>query len=199
MNITVTDLMTWPSLTPDRHGRRQRLMAHRRQRSVSLGPCMRLQFEDALTLRHQVQEMLRAERITSADGMQQEIDTYAHLLPDGSNWKATLMIELPDAQQRRRELPLLNQAVHQVYVELPHQPRVQAQANEDQPDRHLNRLSGVHFLRFQFADAWRSALQAGSPARLGCAHPQYEFRREIPRATLDLLRRDLAPAVEQVT
>jgi hypothetical protein len=160
---------------------------------------MRLQFEDALTLRHQIQEVLRAERVTSAEGLQQEIDTYAHLLPDGSNWKATLMIELPDAQQRRRELPLLNQAVHQVYVELPHQPRVQAQANEDQPDRHLGRLSAVHFLRFQFPDPWRAALQAGSPARLGCAHPQYEFRRVIPRATLDLLRRDLVPAGERVT
>lgn len=191
----MTELMTLPSSTAIRHSQRQRLMAHRRARSLSLGPCMRLQFEDALTLRHQVQEVLRAERVSSAEGLQQEIDTYAHLLPDGSNWKATLMIELPDAQQRRRDMPLLNDAVHQMYVELPGQPRVQAYVNEDQPDRHLARLSGVHFLRFQFADTCRAELQAGSPARLGCAHLQYEFRRVIPRATLDLLRCDLMPVM----
>ncbi|HET7865100.1 MAG TPA: DUF3501 family protein [Burkholderiaceae bacterium] len=193
----MTEIVTLqPPLTPARQGQRQRLMAHRRARSLSLGPCMRLQFEDALTLRHQIQEVLRAECVSSAEGLQQEIDTYAHLLPDGSNWKATLMLELPDAHQRRRELPLLNDAAHQVYVELPGQPRVHAHANEDQPDRHRGRLSGVHFLRFQFAAPCRAALQAGSPARLGCAHPQYEFRRVIPRAALDLLRRDLTPAVE---
>lgn len=199
MSLTVSDFMTSQSLTPDRHGRKQRLIAHRRLRSLSLGPCMRLLFEDELTLRHQIQEVLRAERVTSAEGVQQEIDTYAHLLPDGSHWKATLMIELPDAQQRRRELPLLNEAAHQVYLELPGQPRVHAQANEDLPDRHLTRPSAVHFLRFHLPPPWRATLQAGSPARLGCAHPQYEFRRVIPRATLDLLRRDLAPAGELVT
>lgn len=194
MSLTVSAFMKSQSPAFDRHGRKQRLMAHRRARSVSLGPCMRLQFEDELTLRHQIQEVLRAERITSAQGMQQEIDTYAHLLPDGSNWKATLMIELPDAQERRRELPLLNQAAHQVYVELRGQPRVYAQANEDLPDRHLARPSAVHFLRFQFPAPWHAALGVGSPVRLGCAHQGYEFRRVIPPATLERLRRDLRPA-----
>ena len=194
MSITVSDFITSPSPAFDRRSHKQRLIAHRRARSLSLGPCMRLQFEDELTLRHQIQEVLRAERVTSAEGMQQEIDTYAHLLPDGSNWKATLMIELPDAHQRQRELPLLNQAAHQVYVELPGQPRVHAQANEDLPDRHLTRPSAVHFLRFQFPEPWRAALRAGSTARLGCAHEQYEFRRVIPSATLERLRCDLVLA-----
>jgi hypothetical protein len=195
LSLTVPDFMRSLSPAFDRYGRKLRLMAHRRARSVALGPCMRLQFEDALTLRHQIQEVLRAERITSAQGMQQEIDAYAHLLPDGSNWKATLLIELPDAQERRRELPLLNQAAHQLYVELRGQPRVYAQANEDLPDRHhLARPSAVHFLRFQFQASWRAVLEAGGAVRLGCAHERYEYRRMIPPATLERLRHDLLPA-----
>lgn len=167
---------------------RQILIAHRRERSLSLGPRMWLQFEDELTVHHQIQEVLRAE---PGANLQHETDTYAHLLPDGNNWKATLLIELPDAQERARELPLLNQAAHRLYIELPHHPRVFAQANEDLPDRHLTRPSAVHFLRFQFPPPLRVALLAGASATLGCAHDQYAFRRLIPLATLERLRCDL--------
>ena len=149
---------------------------------------MWLQFEDELTVHHQIQEVLRAE---PGANLQHETDTYAHLLPDGSNWKATLLIELPDAQERARELPLLNEAAHRLYIELPHHPRVFAQANEDLPDRHLTRPSAVHFLRFQFPPPLRVALLAGASATLGCAHDQYAFRRLIPLATLERLRCDL--------
>lgn len=194
MNISVFDLGALQLPSRDRHAQRQRLIAHRRARSLTLGPCMRLQFEDELTLRHQIQEVLRAERVTSAAGVQQEIDTYAHLMPDGSQWKATLLIELPDAQQRRRELPQLNEAVHHLYVDLPGQARVHAQANEDLPDRHRARPSATHFLRFAFGQAWRAALFGGAAVTLGCAHDQYNFRRLIPLPTIDRLRRDLLPA-----
>lgn len=175
--------------TGRRHKHRQGLIAHRRERSLSLGPCMWLQFEDELTVHHQIQEVMRVER--SSDP-QHEIDTYAHLLPDGRNWKATPLIGVPDAQQRERELPHLSEAAHRLYVELPRHPRVYAQANEDLPDRHLTRPSAVHFLRFQFPEPLRVALLAGANASLGCAHDQYAFRRVIPLATLERLRCDLA-------
>ena len=191
MNITVANLMTPPSYRLNRRVEKQKLMRHRRERSLALGPCMRLQFEDELTIRYQIQEVLHAERLTGAAAMQHEIDTYAHLVPDGSNWKATLLIELPDAQERERELPQLNEAAHQLYVDVPQHRRVYAQANEDQPDRHLNRPSAVHFLRFQFSESLRDALLNGATASLGCAHDQYAFRRVIPPATIERLRRDL--------
>jgi hypothetical protein len=181
-------LLSQPPLG-DRQRHQQNLIAHRRERSLALGPCMWLQFEDALTVQHQIQQVMRAE--PGAD-LQHETDTYAHLLPDGSHWKATLMIGVPDAQQRQRELPQLSQAAHRMYVELPHHPRVFAQANEDLPDRHLTRPSAVHFLRFQFPAPLRVALLAGAAATLGCAHDQYAYRRVIPLVTLERLRCDLA-------
>lgn len=169
----------------------QRQIAHRRERSLGLGPSMRLQFEDVHTVRHQVSEVLRAEgRASPADALH-EMAHYAHLLPEGNNWKATLLIELPDAQERQRELPLLNEAAHRLYVELSRFPRVFAQANEDLPDRHLTRHSAVHFLRVQFTEPLRIALLAGASATLGCAHAQYAYRRLIPLVMLEQLRCDL--------
>lgn len=166
---------------------------------MALGPCMQLQFEDELTLRYQIQEMLHAERIVDVAGMQHEIDSYAHLVPDGTNWKATLLIELPDAQERRRELPLLSEAAHHVYVDVPRHPRSYAFANEDLRDRHLARPSAVHFLRFQLSEPLRHALLAGAGARLGCSHAQYEWRRVIPAMAIAALRGDLVRPERRVT
>jgi hypothetical protein len=173
---------------------RRELMAHRRARSVSLGPAMRLQFEDELTLRHQIGEVLRAERVTDPEAMQREIDTYAHLMPDGTQWKATLLIQLPDTDERARELPPLSEAAHQIYVECERQGRVFAQANEDLTDRHLTRPSAVHFLRFQLPEPLRLRLRDGAPATLGCTHERYHWRRLIPPTALRLLRADLCAA-----
>lgn len=191
--LTVADLMPWPAYRAARHARRQGLIEHRRERSVTLGPFMRLQFEDALTIRHQIQEVLHIERSAGLDAMQHEIDTYAPLLPDGTNWKATLMIELPDAAQRRRELPALSEAAHHVYVDIAGLPRSIAHANEDQADRHLGRPSGVHFLRFQLPPGARCALLSGAAANLGCAHERYAFRHGIAATTIERLCGDLAP------
>jgi hypothetical protein len=171
---------------------RQLLISHRRARSLALGPCMWLQFEDERTVQHQVQEMLRIERDASPAAQARESATYAHLLPDGRQWKATLFIGMADDHARGRALPHLNEAAHQLYVQLPKLPRVYAQADEDLPDRHLGRPSAVHFLRFDFPPPLRIALLAGAPASLGCAHDQYAYRRVIPLATLEQLRCDLA-------
>lgn len=178
---------------PDRHLHKPQLIAHRRARSLALGPCMWLQFEDELTVHHQIQEVLHAEGAAAqGEALQREVDTYTHLLPDGSNWKATLLIGLPDAAKRARELPELNEAAHRLYVQLPRHPRVYAQANEDLPDRHLGRPSAVHFLRFQFPPPLRIALLAGADASVGCEHDAYAFRRVIPMVLLEQLRCDLA-------
>lgn len=191
MKITPDSLMTLQSYSLSRRQHKQQMIRHRKERCLTLGPCMRLQFEDELTIRYQIQEMLHAEPPEAPGSAQHQIDTYAHLVPDGSNWKATLQIELPDAPERRRELPELNQAAHRVYVEVARQPRVFAMANEDLADGHRTRPSAVHFLRFQFPEALRTALVNGSTATLGCTHEQYAFQRVIPPATIERLRRDL--------
>jgi hypothetical protein len=194
MNISHESFMTLQADSLSRGKHRQQMIRHRRERCLTLGPCMRLQFEDELTIRHQIQEVLHAERPGVRDlpvAVEHQIETYAHLVPDGSNWKATLQIEIPDAAERRRELPQLNEAAHRVYVDVCKHPRVYAQANEDLPDGHRSRPSAVHFLRFQFPESLRAALVAGATASLGCAHDQYAFQRVIPPATIERLRRDL--------
>lgn len=193
MNITVNDYLTlqaWALGTPQR----REMIAHRRARSMSLSPAMRLQFEDELTVRHQIREVLRAERFTDPVAIQHEIDTYAHLLPDGTQWKATLLIQVPEPAERARELPLLSDAAHDIYVECGKQARVFAQVNEDQSDRHLTRPSGVHFLRFQLPESMRLQLFDGGSAVIGCSHQRYQCHRLIPSATLRWLRGDLTRA-----
>jgi Protein of unknown function (DUF3501) len=179
----------------------RRLAAYRRNRAVSLGPHMRLQFEDELTVRWHIQEVLRVERIERPAEVQEEVQRYAHLCPDGTEWIATLMIQIPDAALRQARLPELARAAHQVFVQLDAAPRTRlfAQANEDLPDRHLGRDSAVHFLRFAWSAEARAAVARGAGVRLGCTHPGYEFVRLLPGAVLASLRRDLAPPVERGT
>ncbi len=198
MSISRDSLMTLQAYSLSRRAQRQQMISHRRRRSLTLGPCMRLQFEDELTIRYQIQEVLHAGRAAHAEAIDDEIGTYAHLVPDGSNWKATLQIEIPDAAERGRALPLLNEAAHRLYVDVERQPRMFALANEDQPDGHRARPSAVHFLRFQFPESLRAALLRGATATLGCAHDHYAFRRVIPPATIERLRRDLVLATHRL-
>ncbi len=187
MSIVLNTLLPLSTDAGQRRERRCRAIAHRRERCLMLGPSMRLQFEDETSVRHQIVEVLHAERIADATQAQQVIDGYAHLLGDGRQWKATLFIELPDAAQRDRELPLLSLATHHVYIGCGALPRVVAEANEDLPDRHLGRPSAVHFLRFALPEAVAEALHAGRAAVLGCAHPGYAWQRAIPATVLDRL------------
>jgi hypothetical protein len=191
MNIDAASVLTLQACSLNRRDHRARLIAHRRARSMAFGPSMRLQFEDELTVRHQIHEVLRAERAADEHSVRQEIRTWSHLVPDGTQWKATLMIELPDATERARLLPLLSEAAHHVYVQVGTRWRVTASANEDLADRHLARPSGVHFLRFQLPETFRAALLAGKPARLGCAHAECVFEQVIPPTMLQQLVRDL--------
>ena len=172
----------------------QRMLSHKRARTLALGPHMRLAFEDQLTLAHQVHTIARAEGLTDPAALAREAAAYAPLAPDGRSWRATLLLELSDPAERQRELPLLNEAAHLLYVDVPRLLRVRAEANEDQPDRHRGRLSAVHFLRFDWPDAARQALQQAGTVVLGCEHPRYAWRRRVPAHTLALLRADLLPA-----
>ncbi|HMN76737.1 MAG TPA: DUF3501 family protein [Burkholderiaceae bacterium] len=189
-------LLSLQAYEPARNANRRHMIAYRRARTLELGRCMRLQFEDALTLRYQVQEVLRAERIAHAQGVRDELGIYAHLLPDESNWKATLFIELPDAALRARMLPMLSRAAHRIRLDIDGQ-RVPAFANEDlaagSNARHLERPSGVHFLRFELSSQARAAIHAGAIATLRCDDPACPLRQPIPTPLLDLLRKQTAP------
>lgn len=190
--ITAHSLLSLRSYQRQRREQRARAIAHRRERCLTLGPDLRLQFEDETSVRYQIQEVLLIERIADTQQVQHTIDAYAHLLGDADAWTATLFIEVPDAARRARELPVLSEAAHHLYLGCAGLPRIVAAANQDLDDRHLGRPSGVHFLRFALSAELRDALRGGSPAVLGCAHPAYAWQRTVPAP---LLRR-LCEALE---
>jgi hypothetical protein len=175
----------------------KRIIARRRERSLVPGPAMRLQFEDEATVRHLVQEALHIERVADPLQVQQQIDTFAHLLPQGNQWKATLLIELPDAAQRSRDIAVLSEAAHQLYVQCRGFARVPVHANEDLADRHRSRPTAVHFLRFEPSRTLCAALYGGGGASVGCAHPGYAWQRRLAPPLLRQLVGDLSPAEQQ--
>lgn len=196
MSISPDSLLPLRQYQLQRPQQRALAIAHRRRRSLGLGPAMWLQFEDEASVRYQIQEVLRAERIVEREAVQHTIDHYAHLLGDGRQWRATLFIGVTEAARRARELPLLSAAAHQLYVGCAALPRVVAEANEDLADRHLGRPSAVHFLRFALPPQLRDALCAGQGAVLGCAHPAYAWQRQMPAPLLHSLRADLQPEMQ---
>src|SRR5699024_10145175 len=144
------------------------VIAHRKLRSVQLGEQMRVQFESELTMRYQIQEMLRVEKIFEEEGIQSDVDSYAPLVPDGRNWKATLLLEYPDVTERRRELARLIGVEDRMFVEVEGHPRVYAIADEDLDRENDEKTSSVHFLRFELAPPMKQAVQAGAAVKIGC-------------------------------
>ena len=179
MPITPDSLMTLEAYAKIRKPARADAIAHRKLRSVPLGENMTLMFEDEHTIRRQVQEMLHIEKIFDAVGIQSEIDAYAALLPEGNNWKATLLIEYPEVEERKRELTRLIGVEDRVFVEVQGQPPVYAIADEDLDRETAEKTSAVHFVRFEFTAAAVAALKAGTPAALGCDHANYKARTEL--------------------
>jgi len=167
-------------------------IAHRRLRSVHLGEHLTLQFEDEHTVRRQIQEMLHIEKIFDEDGIQSEIDAYAALVPDGSNWKATMLIEYPDAHERKRELARLIGIEDRMFVEVEGHPRVYAIADEDLDRENDEKTSAVHFVRFELGAKAREAVRAGAAVKLGCDHANYPAHVGITPETLASLAGDLA-------
>ncbi len=170
---------------------RARVMAHKAIRLVGLGPHASIHFEDALTMQYQVQEMLRLERIFEPEGIQQELDVYNPLIPDGSNWKSTLMFEYPDAEQRKVELARLIGVEASVYVQVADFARVTPFANEDLDRTTAEKTSAVHFLRFELTPEMVVAAKSGAPIRVGVAHPHYKAEVTVPTATRESLAADL--------
>ena len=161
-HISPDNLMTLEAYAKYRKTRKSEVLAERKLRSVALGESMTLQFESELTIRYQIQEMLRIEKIFEEDAIQAEIDTYAPLVPDGTNWKATMLLEYADVNERKRELARLIGVEDRMFVEVEGQPRVYAIADEDLERENAEKTSAVHFLRFEFSAAMRAAVRAGA-------------------------------------
>src|SRR5262249_25907619 len=159
-------------------------------RSVQLGEHINVQFESETTIRYQIQEMLRIEKIFEEEGIRQEIDAYAPLVPDGGNWKATMLIEYPDVNQRKRELARLIGVEDRMVVEVEGHARVYAIADEDLDRETDEKTSAVHFLRFEFTPAMRAAVQAGADVKLGCDHTHYPAHVTIAEDTRSSLAGD---------
>jgi hypothetical protein len=177
--ITRDSLMTLEAYAKARKEFRARVIAHKKARTVHLGEHLTLAFEDELTMRYQIQEMLRIEKIFEEDGIQGELDAYNPLVPDGANFKATMLLEYEDVDERRRALARLKGIEDRVYVQVEGCPRVHAIADEDLERENEEKTSSVHFLRFELAPEMVAALKYGVGLGIGVDHPAY--RAEIPR------------------
>jgi hypothetical protein len=189
--ITADNLMSLEAYSKYRKTHKPEVLAHRKLRTVHLGEHMTLQFESEMTIRYQIQEMLRIEKIFEEEGIQQEIDAYAPLVPDGSNWKATLLLEYPDIAERRRELARLIGVEDRMFIEVEGYPRVFAIADEDLERETAEKTSAVHFVRFEFTPAMRAAVRAGAQVKLGCDHTHYPAHLTLAPETLAALAADL--------
>jgi Protein of unknown function (DUF3501) len=189
--ITRNSLMTLEAYAKIRSSKRAEVIAHRNLRSVRLGEHLSLQFEDEHTIRRQIQEMLHIEKIFDEEGIQGEIDAYAPLVPDGSNWNATMLIEYPDVHERKRELSRLIGIEDRMFVEVEGHSRVYAIADEDLDRENDVKTSAVHFVRFELSKAARDAVRAGALVKLGCDHANYPAHVMIAPETLASLAGDL--------
>ena len=191
MTITRDNLLTLEAYSKIRKSSKPEAIAHRRQRSVHLGDHVTLQFEDERTIRRQIQEMLHIEKIFDEEGILGEIEAYAPLVPDGANWKATMLIEYPDAHERKRELSRLIGIEDRMFVEVEGHSRVYAIADEDLDRENDEKTSSVHFVRFELPKAAREAVRAGASVKLGCDHTNYPAHVTIAADTLASLAGDL--------
>lgn len=191
--LTRDDLMSLEAYSGERKAFRARVLEHKRNRQVALGPHLTLYFEDRLTIQYQIQEMLRIERIFEADAIEEELAAYNPLVPDGNNWKATLMIEYADEQERRKALVELLGIEDRVWVQVDGFERVFAIADEDMDRSRDEKTSAVHFVRFELTDAMTAAAREGATVSMGVDLPAYPHEVEsIPTNVRDSLRADLA-------
>ena len=192
-HLTPADLMTLEAYSKYLKTNKPQLMAHRKLRKVQLGEHFMIQFEDEQTIRYQIQEILRVEKVFDEEGIASELEAYNPMLPSGTNWKATMMIEYSDVNERKRELGRLIDCEDRMFVEVEGQSRVYAIADEDLDRETSEKTSAVHFLRFEFTTPMRAALLAGAGAKLGCDHTNYPQHCEINPETLASLVKDIRP------
>jgi len=191
MTITRDSLLSLEAYAKVRQAEKPRIIAHRKLRTVHLGEHVSVQFEDETTIRRQIQEMLHIEKIFDEEGIASELEAYLPLVPDGTNWKATMLIEYPDVNERKRELARLIGIEDRMFVEVEGQPRVYAIADEDLDRENDEKTSAVHFLRFELPPAAREAVRAGAGVKLGCDHTNYPAHVSIAPETLASLAGDL--------
>lgn len=184
-------LMSLEQYARERQNLRAEILEHKKARTVPVGANVTLLFEDEKTIRYQIQEMLRIEKTFEAQGIEDELSAYNPLVPDGGNWKATMLIEFPDADVRKRELARLRGIEHQVHVEIAGVARITAIADEDMDRSNEEKTSAVHFLRFELPDAARNALRDGAGVAFVLEHPAYSARAELSPATRMALLADL--------
>jgi hypothetical protein len=190
--ITRDSLMTLEAYSRARSEFRARVMAHKKNRMLHLGEHITLIFEDELTIRYQIQEMLRAERVFEEAGIQDELDAYNPLVPDGSNWKATMMIEYGDPEERQRMLARLIGIEDRVWVQIDGAARVYSIADEDLERENSEKTSSVHFLRFELESSMVQALKKGAGLAAGVDHPAYAATvARVDPAMRESLMRDL--------
>src|SRR3954471_23518389 len=189
--ITPDSLMSLEAYSKWRKAHKGEVIAHRKLRSVGLGDHVTVQFESELSVRYQIQEMLRIEKIFEEEGIAGEIDTYAPLVPGGANWKATMLIEYPDENERKRELARLIGIEDKLFVEVEGHARSYAIADEDLDRENDEKTSAVHFVRFEFTPAMIAAVKAGAGVKLGCDHRNYPAHVAIAPETLASLAGDL--------
>jgi len=184
------DLLSLEQYAEQRDDFRSRVMTHKKNRRVNIGPNLTLYFEDRLTVQYQIQEMLRIERIFEADAIQEELDTYNPLIPNGSNLKCTTMLEFEDVDLRRRRLAELVGLEHKVWARVAGQDKVYAIANEDLERSTDEKTSAVHFMRFEFSEDRKDALLSGAALSFGCDHENYLDQVETSAETHAALSSD---------
>lgn len=190
--LSRTDLLSLEDYSARRDDIRSQVMLHKKNRRVEIGAHVCLYFEDRTTISYQIQEMLRAERIFESNGIQEELDTYNPLIPEGSNWKATMMIQYDDAEERRIALQKLIGIEDAVWVRVGNQNRVSPIADEDLERTTENKTSAVHFLRFELTPDMVDEINKGGVVSMGVSHPEYEHQvQALAAETLASLKNDL--------
>ncbi len=190
--IEPRSLLPLEAYARERNAYRSRVIAHKKLRTVHVGEHVTLIFEDETTIRYQVQEMLRIERIFEDEGIRGELEAYNPLIPDGGNWKATMLIEYPEAGERRRRLAELKGIEDRTWVQVDGCARVFAIADEDLERENEEKTSAVHFLRFELDRAMRDALKAGAGLAVGVDHPNYRAGVQVGPDVRASLASDLA-------
>jgi hypothetical protein len=190
--LTRQDLMPLEQYASERKRLRSEVIAHKQLRNVQVGPNMTWCFEDFTTIRYQVLEMLRAERIFESEGIQAEIDAYNPLIPDGRNWKVTLLLEFPDPQLRRTALEKLIGVEDRCWIRVSEMERVFAVADEDMERENDEKTSAVHFLRFELSPSMAEAMKGDASLSIGVDHQEYRHvLSPLPLPVRDSLRLDL--------
>ena len=192
-SLTPSDLLSLEEYARERGVFRARVLEHKKRRQLAVGPSTTWCFEDRLTIQYQVQEMLRAERIFEPEGIAEELASYNPLIPDGTNWKVTLLIEFPDPEERARQLATLKGIERRCWVQAAGASRVYAIADEDLERENAEKTSSVHFLRFELTPPMIARLKSGGALALGIDHECYRHAIDpVPEPVRSALAADLA-------